>query len=211
MAKFEKVNGLTENGVENVSVDAQDNAQVDTQEVVRELPKIILEEFKEKVKFKNYISLSDKTTIVDFVWNNCIVKDEINGIYYIDNLMKDVAFHLAILRYYTNFYEVYEYAEDYSYDELAEAGIFDCGEYHNSYNDISIVSDIVDYSFGDRVKAMNSTGASLHRLFNGLLEKLPDINEINNVVKELPEILNKVDPKVIEMFTKDLKNDTVKN
>lgn len=211
MAKIEKINVLTENGIENVSDNAQDNAQVDTQEVIKELPKITLEDFKEKVKFKNYISLSDKTTIVDFVWNNCIVKDEENGIYYIDSLIKDVAFHLAVLRYYTDFYEVYEYAEDYSYDELAEVGIFDCDEYYNSYNDISIVSDIVNYSFGDRVKAMNSTGASLHRLLNGFLEKLPDVNEINNVMKELPEVLNKVDPKVIEMFTKDLKNGTVKN
>ena len=56
---------------------------------------------------------------------------------------------------------------------------------------------------------MNSTGASLYRLLGGLLDKMPDANEISKTIKELPEVLNKVDPKVIEMFGKDLKNGTV--
>lgn len=190
-----------------VSVNEQDNVSVDTQEVIKELPKIILEEFEEKVKFKNYISISDKNEIINLVWNNCIVKDEENNIYYIDSVMQDVAFHLAVLRYYTDFYSIYEYAEEYSYDELAEAGIFKEIE-HTNY-DIYSISDIIYFDFARRVNAMNSTGASLYRLLGGLLDKMPDANEISKTIKELPEVLNKVDPKVIEMFGKDLKNGTV--
>jgi hypothetical protein len=204
MSKIKGANTyITENGVENV----QDNAQVDTQETVKELPKITLEEFKEKVKFKNYIPLSDKNAIIDLVWNNCIVKDEANGIYYIDSIMRDVAFHLAVLRYYTDFYEVYEYAEDYSYDELAEAGIFNRIQFTN--NDVDSVNDIIQFNFEERVRAMNSTGSSLHRLLGGLLDKMPDVNKLGELVQELPKILNNVDPKVIEMFAKDFKNGTV--
>lgn len=206
MAKKKTVVENVTNEVE-VSVNEQDNAQVDTQKVIKELPKIILEEFKEKVKFKNYISISEKSEIIDLVWTNCIVKDEENNIYYIDSVMKDVAFHLAVLRYYTDFYSVYEYAEEYSYDELAEAGIFDRIEYRNC--DIDSINDIIRFDFEERVKAMNSTGASLYRLLGGLLDKMPDANEISKTIKELPEVLNKVDPKVIEMFGKDLKNGTV--
>ena len=211
MSKIKGANTyITENGVENVSVDvqdnAQDNAQVDTQETIKELPKIILEEFEEKVTFKNYIPVTDKNTIIDFVWNNCVVKDEENGIYYIDSVMRDVAFHLAILKYYTDFYEVFEYAEDYSYDELAETGMFDKITY---VNDIEVITSVICFDFSDRVKAMNSTGSSLHRLLNGLLDKMPDVNKLSDMMQELPKVLNNVDPKVIEMFTKDLKNGTV--
>ena len=64
---IEKTNvNITENGVvneqDNVQVGA-DNAQIDTQEVIKELPKITLEEFKEKVTIKKYIPFSSKKSI----------------------------------------------------------------------------------------------------------------------------------------------------
>jgi len=191
--------------MENEAVENTENVVVN--EIVKELPKITLEEFKEKVKFKNYIPLSEKNTIIDLIWNNCVVKDEANGIYFIDSIMRDVAFHLAILRYYTDFYTVFEYAEDYSYDELAEAGIFNRIQFTN--DDVDSVNDIIQFNFEERVRAMNSTGSSLHRLLGGLLDKMPDVNKLGELVQELPKILNNVDPKVIEMFAKDLKNGTV--
>ena len=208
MSKIKGANTyITENGVENVPVNAQDNAPVDTQETVKELPKITLEEFKEKVTFKHYIPFADKNSIIELVWNNSVVKDEKNGIYFIDSIMRDVAFHLAVLRYYTNFYEVFEYAEEYAYDELAEAGIFNRIAYTN--DDIDSVNDIIQFNFEERVRAMNSTGSSLHRLLGGLLDKMPDVNKLGEVIQELPKVLNSVDPKVIEMFAKDFKNGTV--
>lgn len=193
--------------MENVSVDVQDNAPVDTQETVKELPKIIFEEFKEKVTFKHYIPFSAKNEIIDLVWKNCIVKDEENGIYYIDSIMRDIALHFAVLRYYTNFYEVYEYAEDYSYDELAEAGIFDRIEYEN--NDMNLITDVIHFDFNDRIKAMNSIGSTLHRLLNGVLGNMPDMNKLGELMQEFSKVVGNVDPKVIEMFSKDFKNGTV--
>jgi hypothetical protein len=193
--------------MENVSVDVQDNVPVDTQETVKELPKIIFEEFKERVTFKHYIPLSDKNAIIDLVWKNCIVKDEENGIYYIDSIMRDIALHFAVLRYYTNFYEVYEYAEDYSYDELAEAGIFYRIEYEN--NDMNLITDVIHFDFNDRIKAMNSIGSTLHRLLNGVLGNMPDMNKLGELMQEFSKVVGNVDPKVIEMLGKDFKNGTV--
>lgn len=191
--------------MENVEV--MENVSVDTQETVKELPKITLEDFKAKVKIKNYIPHASKNSIIELVWTNCVEKDEENGVYFIDSIMRNVCFHLTVLRYYTDFYEVFEYAEEYSYDELAEAGIFNGIEYYN--NDIEIIYDIIQFDFAKRVKAMNSTGSSLHRLLNGLLDKMPDVNKLGEVIQELPKVLNEVDPKVIEIFAKDLKNGTV--
>ena len=185
----------------------ENTENVVAEEIVKELPKITLEEFNEKVTFKNYIPFSDKNAIIELVWTNCVVKDEANGIYFIDSIMRDVAFHLAVLRYYTNFYEVYEYAEEYSYDELAETGIFNHIAYTN--NDIESINDIIQFNFEERVRAMNSTVSSLHRLLGGLLDKMPDVNKLSEVIQELPKVLNNVDPKVIEVFAKDLKNGTV--
>lgn len=198
--------------IENVEVmentEALENTEnVVAEETVKELPKITLEEFKEKVTFKKYIPFSEKNSIIELVWNNCVVKDEENGIYFIDSIMRDVAFHLAVLRYYTDFYDVYEYAEEYSYDELAEVGIFNRVQYENY--DIESINDIIQFDFEERVRAMNGTGSSLHRLLNGLLDKMPDANKLGEMMQELPKVLNNVDPKVIEMLGKDLKNGTV--
>lgn len=207
---IEKTNvNITENGV----VNEQDNAQIsadNAQETVKELPKINLEEFKEKVTIKKYIPFSSKKSIVDLIYTNCVVKDEESGIYFIDTLMQEMAYNFAILDYYTDFYDVYENAREYSYDEIAEAGIFDyiTDPYCDRYDDICSLDDAI-YKFDDRVKALNSTGASLHRILNGLLDKMPDVNELDKLMQDLPEVLNKVDPKVIEMFSKDLKNGTV--
>lgn len=189
------------------NVEAMENTEVVVNETVKELPKITLEEFKDKVTFKNYVPLSDKNSIIELVWTNCVVKDEENGIYFIDNIMRDVCFHLAILRYYTDFYEVFEYAEDYHYDELAETGIFNRVQYENY--DIESINDIIQFNFEERVRAMNSTGSSLHRLLGGLLSNMPDVNKLGELVQELPKVLNNVDPKVVEMLTKDLKSGTV--
>lgn len=207
---IEKTNvNITENGV----VNEQDNVQVgadNAQETVKELPKINLEEFKEKVTIKKYIPFSSKKSIVDLIYTNCVVKDEENGIYFIDTLMKEMAYNFAILDYYTDFYTVYENAREYSYDEIAEAGIFSyiTDPYCDRYDDICSLDDAI-YKFDDRVKALNSTGASLYRILNGLSDKMPDVNELGKLMQELLKVLNKVDPKVIEMFSKDLKNGTV--
>lgn len=200
---------ITENGV----VNEQDNAQVsadNAQEIVKELPKINLEEFKEKVTIKKYIPFSSKKSIVDLIYTNCVVKDEENGIYFIDTLMKEMAYNFAILDYYTDFYNVYENAREYSYDEIAEAGIFSyiTNQYCECYKDVGSLDDAI-YRFNDRVNALNSTGASLNRLLNGLLDKMPDVNKLDELMQELPKVLNNVDPKVIEMFSKDLKNGIV--
>ena len=207
---IEKTNvNITENGV----VNEQDNAQVsadNAQETVKELPKINLEEFKEKVTIKKYIPFSSKKSIVDLIYTNCVIKDEENGIYFIDTLMKEMAYNFAILDYYTDFYDVYENAREYSYDEIAEAGIFSyiTNQYCECYKDVGSLDDAI-YRFNDRVNALNSTGASLYRLLNGLLDKMPDVNKLEEIMQELPKALNNVDPKVIEMFGKDLKNGTV--
>lgn len=207
---IEKTNvNITENGV----VNEQDNAQVgadNAQETVKELSKINLEEFKEKVTIKKYIPFSSKKSIVDLIYTNCVVKDEENGIYFIDTLMKEMAYNFAILDYYTDFYDVYEKAREYSYDEIAEAGIFSyiTNPYCECYNDVGSLDDAI-YRFNDRVNALNSTGASIYRILNSLSDKMPDINELEEIMQELPKALNNVDPKVIEMFGKDLKNGTV--
>lgn len=192
--------------MENTEV-VENTENVVAEETVKELPKITLDDFKAKVKFKDYIPFSDKKSILDLVWKNCVVKDEEHGIYYIDSIMRDIAFHLAILRYYTDFYDVYEYAEEYSYDELAKSGIFERLEYLN--DDIELINNVVQFDFDNRVNAMNSTGSVLHRLLNGLLDKMPDVNKLSEMMQELPKVLNNVDPKVIEMFGKDFKNGTV--
>ena len=198
--------------IENVEVmenteTLENTENVVAEETVKELPKITLEEFKEKVTFKNYIPLSEKNEIIGLVWNNCVVKDEENGIYFVDSIMRDVAFHLAVLRYYTDFYNVYEYAEEYLYDDLAEAGIFNRVQYENY--DIESINDIIQFNFEERIRAMNSTSSMLHRLLNGLLDKMPDVNKLGEVMQDLSKVFDNVDPKVIEMFGKDFTNGKV--
>lgn len=193
--------------VENVV--ETEHTEVKAEETVVEIPTLTLEDFKEKVTVKERIGFLEKQALIQSVYDVCVKKDEANGIYYIDYITLDVYSNLAMLGMYTDYYEVIEYANNYSYDYLDEIGIF------NYVFDI-VVKDFINVKyaieeFETRVADLNSIGSCLYRIINETLVKLPDVKDINKLINNLPKAINKIDKGVLEVFAKEFKNGTVVN
>lgn len=176
---------------------------------VIEIPALTLDDFKEKVTIKERIGFVDKQAIIQLVYDGCVVKDEENGIYYIDSIMQDVNYRLAILGMYTNYYDVIEYATNYSYDYLNEIGVF-------SYVLNIVNTDVldIDYAIDDfksRVESLNSVGAFMYRTVDKIVKDMPTMKDLNKLINNLPKLINGVDKDVLKIFAGELKNGNVTN
>lgn len=193
--------------VENVVEMEQTEVKADKN--VIEIPALTLDDFKEKVTIKERIGFVDKQAIIQLVYDGCVVKDEENGIYYIDSIMQDVNYRLAILGMYTNYYDVIEYATNYSYDYLNEIGVF-------SYVLNIVDADVLDIyyaidNFKSRVKSLNSVGACLYRTVDKIVKDMPTMKDLNKLINNLPKLINGVDKDVLKIFAGELKNGNVTN
>lgn len=199
--KVEKVEANTE--VENVET---------VQEVVQEKPFVPLtfEEIKEKITVKSKCGVADKMGIVQVVENTCIYKDEANGVFYVSEIMRVVGESFGVLQYYTNFYDVIENASDYTYDYLYECGLFDYVKSQIDSKDYEVVDSSL-YDIYEKVRNWNSLGSCLYRIVDKTVKELPNMKDINKLIKGLPKVLNSVDKDTLAIFAKELGNGTIAN
>lgn len=192
--------------LENVAEVTETNVQAE--EVVKELPEITFEDFKEKVTVKEHLSYTDKQAIVQIVYNNTVIYDSDNGIYFIDNIMSKMSYNLTILDMCTDFYDVIENADLYDYDYLNQLGVFEYISLKIDDNDYQEIHTAIR-NFKDRVEGLNSVGSCLHRIVNESFAKLPDMKDMNKLINNLPKAINKIDKDVIGIFAKELGNGNV--
>lgn len=199
--------------VEKVEVETTEVQNVETvQEAVQEKPfmPLTFEEIKEKITVKSRCDVVAKKGLLQLVEDTCVVNDEINGIFYIDEIMQMVGVHLGQLTYYTDFYTVIENADKYTYDYLYECGLFNYIESNIDKKDYEVVQEAI-YSLYDKVRNLNSTGACLYRIVDNAIKNLPDAKDINKLIKGLPKVVNSIDKDVIGIFAKELGNGAVRN
>ena len=195
--------------VEKVEV----NTEVENVETVQEekvFSPLTFEEIKEKITVKSRCDVVAKQGFLKLVEDTCVVKDEINGIFYIDEIMEMVSIHLGKLSYYTDFYEVIENAGQYTYDYLYECGLFDYIESNIDKKDYEVVQDAI-YNLYDKVRNLNSVGSCLYRIVDNVMKNLPDIKDVNKLIKGLPKVINGVDKDVLGIFAQELGNGAISN
>lgn len=195
--------------VENI-VNEVENVMEENVEMVEqvEFVKLTLDEIKEKITVKNKIGVLAKQEMVQVIYNSCVTKDETNGIYYIDAIMREVAYNYAVLGNYTDFYSVVENAAAYEYDYLDEIGVFDYVS-ANLSNDIMSVRDAV-CGFEARVIDLNSVGSCLYRIVGDGIKNMKNV-DIGKFLKDIPKAINSIDKDVIKIVTSELKNGNVIN
>ena len=164
---------------------------------------ITLDEFKETVCILKHIGQYGQRAVINTLKKECIYEE--NGMYYIDYLNFDIAFNLAIVNFYTDFV-----LDDVNnYDHLDSIGVFDyimdkSKETYHLYN-------IIDKELKQKVNVLNSVGSVITRALNGFVNSMPDIAELKSVLNDLPNVLNGVDPNVLQIFSKELANGTIQN
>lgn len=165
---------------------------------------ITLEEFKGKVYFENTISTIEKKSIIDLVIKNCVYKD--NGIYYIDYLMRDIILNLCMIDYYTDFN-----MGNLSYDYLNESGIVNYVKENLHSSDFNSLQKIIVNELEQRVNYLNSIGTVIIRKLSDIIDNIPDISELKDLMGNLPNVLNNLNPAVVSAFANDLHNGKVIN
>ena len=171
---------------------------------LKDFKKITLDEFKEKVTIKP-ISTFIARDIADLLYTNCVIKDNYDT-FYIDRIMYDVVLDFSLIYLTTDFYNVVENSALYIYEDFKTIGICD---YVFSRTDEYLIYRI-EQEIEDRVKNANSIGASLSRCVDKLVDKIPDTKEVSKFINNIPKVLNKIDPKIINAFSID-KNSGVIN
>lgn len=195
--------------VENI-VNEVENVMEEKVEVVEQVDfvKLTLDEIKDKITIKNKIGVLAKQKIVKVVYDTCVKKDDGNGIYYIDTIMRDVAYNFAILDDYTDFYSVVENAADYSYDYLDEIGLFDYVR-ANLSDDVMCVRDAI-CGFESRVIDLNSVGSCLHRIVGDSTKNMKNL-DLGKLLKDIPSVINGIDKDVLKIFANELKGGNIIN
>lgn len=184
------------NEVENVMNETKDVPKV-------EFTPLSFEELKEKIEVRKFIGVLAKQTMIDVIYNSCVKLDDKNGVYYIDHIMKNVAYNFAMLEQYTNFYYVVENAQEYSYEYLTNIGMFD-------YVYTAVVADLVEvdemiYDFGARVADLNSVGSCVYRLIGEGIKNMPKL-DVSKVLKEIPQVINGIDKDIIKTVVGEFKD-----
>lgn len=198
----EKIINENVNENELISNESVVNEEVNEAKVENK-PLVTLDEFKKNAKFTKYIGNYAQRMIIDTVKDDCIYEKD--GMYYIDYLRFDISFNLAIVSFYTDFV-----LDDVNnYDHLDSIGIFEyimdkCEETYHLYN-------IIDKELKQKVSVLNSVGAVITRALNGFINNIPDITELKSVLNDLPNVLNSVDPSVLQIFSKEFSNGTIQN
>lgn len=188
------------NEVENV-MDA--NTEMNQEMPRVEFTPLSFDELKEKIIVTESVGIVAKQMIVDVVYNSCVKLDNYNGVYYIDHIMKNVAYNFATLEQYTDFYNVVENATEYTYEYLKQIGLFD---YVKSviYKDVEEVDDMI-YDFPSRVMDLNSVGSCVYRLIGEGIKNMPKL-DVAKVLKDLPSVINGIDKDIIKTVVGEFKN-----
>ena len=166
------------------------------------------DDLKEKITIQDTIGVVAKQIIVDIVYDNCVKLDNYNGVYYIDHIMKSVAYNFAILEQYTDFYNVVENASEYTYEYLKQIGLFD---YVKSivYKDVEEIDEMI-YDFASRVMDLNSVGSCVYRLIGEGVKNMPKL-DVAKVLKDLPSVINSIDKDIIKTVVDEVKNGNAGN
>jgi hypothetical protein len=195
--------------IEEVVAENVQEENLQEEDTVVEFFPMTLDELKEKITVKPRVGFIEKQAIVRSVYDTAVVKDEINGIYFVDQIMLTVSFSLALLSAYTDFYEVVgKNASNYGYDYLDETGMFDYIRENINYTDFRELKTAVN-DIRNRVDSLNSVGSCIYRTVGDFVNKIPDTKELGKLVKSLPKVLNNVDKDVLGVFAKELGNGTI--
>lgn len=190
-------------------MEQNNTVEVVKEEIVNEVVKeLTLEDFKNNVIISPRIGFLNKQAMAQSVYDNSIVKDVENDVYYVDAIMQSVTFNINMLSSYTNFYEVYGDVSVYGYDYLNNIGIFNYVYTTIDEDDIAIVEYAIDKNM-ERVDMLNSTGACLRRTIKEVVGTLPEMKDFNKLLNNIPKMLNKVDKETLEVLVKEFKNGNV--
>lgn len=163
---------------------------------------ITIEQFKENLKFKHYILLTEKQQLINEIIATCF--EEKNGLTYINHFVKEMIYKLGILKYYTNF----EFANNVGYDELEEVGVFKyvIDSINSKSSDLKLLNELLNYTIQEYKELNNSLISIISQKADLFINSIPNKKDIKSILNSAVKSLNKTNPEVIKAFSKELFN-----
>jgi len=169
-------------------------------------------ELKEKVLngedifVKKYLPLREKKFVIDNMIEACISQDETSGIYYIDEMAKDINIVITILLNYCdleiqeedNAIEIYDFIKENDVD------VYDLHNNKDAYSLYDYTRDEINIKIDilNRKKTIEEIIETFLNRIIEIAEKIPNTDGIKSFLENAPEMINKISPENRDMITK---------
>lgn len=153
--------------------------------------------YGKQIDYKDYCSASVKKNIID---NVVLLIGTSNNWAKIDRIQLEIMKVLGIIQGYTNI----EISEDLKQQVIEYEYIMSSGIYkkirENALEDIVDLEDLLWETIKDRISEFNSIEAVVKRALDKVIEKVPDVKEMNKLITKFPTVLNKIKPENLNII-----------
>lgn len=149
------------------------------------------------ITIKPYLSHVEKKLLCENIIRASLDKNEEN-LTVCDYFNKKLTQDIGIIVNYTNIELSDEFLEDY--DVLCEQGIVEYILNNMNKSDKDFIEDMVSKSIGQEIKIGNSIESIIAKNLQTLISKIPDEKSIKKILKDVPKIMNKINPENMEIL-----------
>lgn len=163
------------------------------------------------IKVKEYLPINEKLTLVHRVLMYATTEE--NGVEIINAVYKRLFYEIEMIRAYSNLdfstvdrlrdSEKLEDREKYSnklteyYDMIKSAGIVDYVLNSITEGEIEFIQECLEEQIIENNRVNNSIAGVIGGALNRLIDRLPTGDEMDGLLKSLPNVVNSLDPKII--------------
>jgi hypothetical protein len=144
-----------------------------------------------------YVSIELKQFIVDGIINACLEQNE-NGVYFVNNFVKEICLSLSFIGNYTNINLEIEEDNVFSYNFLKQNKIFEhIFKDEDVQEEFWFIEDLLRNELRQKIKIENSIESSVNKFLSKLIDKIPNEKQFDKFIKKIEKSLKGVSPEAI--------------
>jgi hypothetical protein len=156
---------------------------------------------KFKLKTK-YLSIAMKQQLVNEICLNCIVQDTESGnMHILDYIAKELWLTSSLITFYTDIE-----LDKVDLDELMADGTVAKIMRKIPQSEIAFIETALEHKIQSTLANENSLSSVVNKFLDGLLNRIPDGTQMEDILAKIPETLGKLDPKNMAILKSALGN-----
>lgn len=153
---------------------------------------------KDIVQIIPYLPFTQKKILCDNVINASLEYTE-NDLLQCDYFTRKIILDMSIIVNYTDV-EINQDDILTDYDTLNELGVVEFVLENMNRSEKQFIEEMISKSIGQRIKIENSLEGILVKGINKLVDKIPDEKSINKIIKNIPKVVNKINPENLNVL-----------
>lgn len=155
---------------------------------------------KFKLKTK-YLPIATKQQLVNEICLNCIIQDTESNMHYLDYIAKELWFVSSLITLYTDID-----LDKNDLEELIADGTVAKITRKIPKSEITFLTTALEHKIQSTLANENSLSSVVNKFLDGLLNRIPDGTQMEDILAKIPETLGKLDPKNMEILKSALGN-----